>query len=114
MADSVTVLCPGQGAQFVGMGRAWRDSSPEAAAIFAAADEILATHAEAPIKGLSGLCFEGPEDQLNRTDISQPAIYTASIACWRGLLARRGLGENDIRLRATAGLSLGEYAALTI
>src|SRR5690606_10853689 len=51
---------------------------------------------------------------LNRTDISQPAIFTASIACWRGLLATRGLGENDVRLRAAAGLSLGEYTALTI
>jgi [acyl-carrier-protein] S-malonyltransferase len=116
MADSVIVLCPGQGAQFVGMGRAWSERSPEAMAVFAAADAVLAADAEAPpaLPSLSGVCFEGPEGELNRTDISQPAIFTASIACWRGVLATRGLGENDIRLRATAGLSLGEYTALTI
>src|SRR5690606_19167088 len=116
MADSVIVLCPGQGAQFVGMARAWRDRSTEAAAVFAAADEFLAGP-DAPARlpaPLSDLCFEGPDADLNRTDISQPAIFTASIACWRGLLATRGLGENDVRLRATAGLSLGEYTALTI
>ncbi|MFG0286520.1 MAG: ACP S-malonyltransferase [Phycisphaerales bacterium JB039] len=111
MTEPAIVLCPGQGAQFVGMGRAWRDRSPEAAAVFAEADGILGDSLGAP---LSTLCFEGPEDQLNRTDISQPAIYTCSVACWRGLLASEGVSENDIRLAATAGLSLGEYTALYI
>ncbi len=114
MIEPVIVLCPGQGAQFVGMGRAWAERSPEAAAVFAAADELLAADPDATIPSLCALCFQGPEADLNRTDISQPAIYTASVACWRGLLATDGVSENDIRLAATAGLSLGEYTALYI
>lgn len=101
------VLCPGQGAQAVGMGRAWRDQSPAAKAVFDEADRVLGTSLGA---ALSEICFNGPAERLNQTDVSQPAIYTVSIACWRGLLAKHG----DMPLRATAGLSLGEYTALHI
>jgi len=95
------ILCPGQGAQSVGMGKAWLDASPAAKAIFDEADQILGM-------ALSDVCFHGPEDQLNRTDVAQAAIYTTSVACYRGL-------EEQGRIReviATAGLSLGEFTAL--
>jgi [acyl-carrier-protein] S-malonyltransferase len=103
------ILCPGQGAQAVGMGKAWFDGSPEARAVFEAADRRLGSRLGA---SLSKLCFEGPADALNKTDVSQPAIYTTSVACWRGLLAKQGMHTNDPALAATAGLSLGEYTAL--
>ncbi len=99
------MLCPGQGAQAVGMGQAWAATSPAAKAVFDEADALLGTTLGAP---LSVLCFEGPADTLNRTDISQPAIYTASVACSRALAEQSGL----LPLAATAGLSLGEYTAL--
>jgi [acyl-carrier-protein] S-malonyltransferase len=109
--DPITILCPGQGAQFVGMGKAWFEASPEARIVFEQADAALGTRLGGP---LSTLCFEGPADRLNRTDISQPAIYVTSIACWRGLLAERKASESDIPIAAAAGLSLGEYSALHI
>jgi [acyl-carrier-protein] S-malonyltransferase len=105
------ILCPGQGAQAVGMGKAWFDGSPEARSVFEAADKQLGNRLGAP---LTKLCFEGPAEALNKTDVSQPAIYTTSVACWRGLLAMRGMHTNDPALAATAGLSLGEYTALHI
>lgn len=109
------ILCPGQGAQTVGMGKAWFDASPEARAVFEAADKALGNRLGGP---LSEICFQGPAERLNQTDVSQPAIYTASVACWRGLLAAWGAGAADgggvieSHVRATAGLSLGEYTAL--
>ncbi len=105
------VLCPGQGAQAVGMARAWFDASPEARAVFAAADKLLGTRLGAP---LTELCFAGPADRLNRTDVSQPAIFVSSMACWRGMLARRSFGNGEVPLAAAAGLSLGEYTALCV
>lgn len=99
------ILCPGQGAQTVGMGKAWRDASPAARAVFEEADRTLGTSLGAP---LSDICFSGPADRVNQTDVSQPAIYTVSIACWRGLKEKHGA----MPMLATAGLSLGEYTAL--
>jgi [acyl-carrier-protein] S-malonyltransferase len=99
----VTVLCPGQGAQVVGMGRAWFDASKDARTIFELADDVLGGSLGAP---LSQLCFAGPADVLNQTNISQPAIYTCSVACWHGLYGP------DARPSVAAGLSLGEYTAL--
>ncbi len=108
------ILCPGQGAQAVGMGRAWCDAGPEAKATFDEADRALAGRLPGGAK-LSEICFAGPVETLNRTDVSQPAIYTCSVACWRALLARWGAkGVDDAGLMATAGLSLGEYTALHI
>lgn len=103
------MLCPGQGAQAVGMGKAWFDASPEARAVFQEADRILGDRLGAP---LSSLCFSGPVERLNQTDVSQPAIYVCSVACWRALLAQWGRGPREAGLAATAGLSLGEYTAL--
>jgi [acyl-carrier-protein] S-malonyltransferase len=99
------ILCPGQGAQAVGMGRAWYDTSAAARATFDEADALLADTLGGK---LSELCFNGPADRLNMTDVSQPAIYTCSVACYR---AMQDAGES-ITPAATAGLSLGEYTAL--
>ncbi|MBX3385004.1 MAG: ACP S-malonyltransferase [Phycisphaeraceae bacterium] len=116
------VLCPGQGAQAVGMGRAWAGASTEARTVFEKADRLLGDRLGG--ERLSTLCFEGPADRLNRTDVSQPAIYVAGVACWRGLLAKWGSGGGtngvggggaiESHVVATAGLSLGEYTALHI
>ncbi len=105
------VLCPGQGAQSVGMGRAWLDASAEARAVFARADRVLATRLGDTI---TNLCTTAPADVLSRTDISQPAIFTTSIACWRAVEAARSFGEGEHPLIAAAGLSLGEYTALVL
>ncbi len=83
------------------MGKAWYDASPEAKAVFEEANDVLGFD-------LTKLCFEGPAEDLNRTDNAQVAIYTASVACFRGLRARGDLQE----FTATAGLSLGEFTAL--
>lgn len=103
------ILCPGQGAQVVTMGKLWSDASDAARAIFEQADDVLADSLGAP---LSTLCFDGPADSLNRTDVSQPAIYTASIACFAGWLDLENKTKKELGITATAGLSLGEYTAL--
>ena len=108
-ARNAIVLCPGQGAQAVGMGRAWAHASPAAHAIFDQADKFLGAQLGSP---LSALCFNGPAETLNRTDVSQPAIYTCSVAAWHGI--RDTAGHNAPNPIATAGLSLGEYTALHI
>lgn len=102
MAGAAAIF-PGQGAQLVGMGRDVAEQHSVAADTFAEADEILGTP-------LSALCFEGPAERLNATDVQQPAIFTASVA-----LFRAGLDAHRFRLTtfaAMGGLSLGEYTAL--
>lgn len=96
---SVAWLFPGQGSQKVGMGRALFEAIPESRAVFEEADEALGF-------ALSRLCFEGPEDQLQLTANTQPAILATSVAAGRALLAR------GIRPDWVAGHSLGEYSAL--
>lgn len=105
MSDRFVILCPGQGAQFVGMGRAWFEASVDAKRTFGAADEILGDRLGAK---LSELCFSGPEGTLNRTDVAQPAIYTASVACYQSVFS----SAEPSQMGAVAGLSLGEYTAL--
>jgi [acyl-carrier-protein] S-malonyltransferase len=92
-------LFPGQGSQFVGMGRDLAGRSPEARRVFEAADAILGFP-------LSRLCFEGPEDDLRMTQNTQPAIFAHSIAVLGAMGARAG---EDFQ--AAAGHSLGEYTA---
>ncbi len=111
MPDTLIIICPGQGAQAIGMGKAWSEASPEARRVFTEADAILGDSLGAP---LSQLCFEGPEDALSRTDISQPAIFAASVASFRGWIELTGFGPGDPSVEAAAGLSLGEYTALHI
>jgi [acyl-carrier-protein] S-malonyltransferase len=91
-------LFPGQGSQSVGMGRALSERYPEARAVFAEADQILNF-------SLSKLCFEGPAEELTRTENTQPALLTTSVAAFRVLEAR------GLKPAAAAGHSAGEYAA---
>lgn len=93
-------LFPGQGSQYVGMGKDLKDNFRVAGETFKEADEALHLH-------LSKLCFEGPEDDLKLTMNTQPAILTASIAVLRVLQQ-----ETDITPSMLAGHSLGEYSAL--
>jgi len=106
MTEPAVILCPGQGAQRVGMGRAWFDAAPIAAQTFGAADRILNT----ALGGhLSDLCFSGPADRLNSTRIAQPALYVSAVASFQALV-----GDDEPTIVAAAGLSLGEYTALHI
>src|SRR6266851_2501276 len=90
---------PGQGCQWVGMGKDLFTRFPEARAVFDAADDALG-------EKLSQLCFEGPEETLKLTANTQPAVLTTSIAAW-AVFAKRA----PVPLYA-AGHSLGEYSAL--
>lgn len=103
------MLCPGQGAQTVSMGKLWSESSEAARAIFQQADEVIGDSLGAP---LTALCFDGPAETLNRTDVSQPAIFAASVACFAGWLDGENLMPEELNMAAAAGLSLGEYTAL--
>jgi len=93
-------LFPGQGSQYVGMGRELKENFSVAADTFAEADEALHD-------SLSRLCFEGPEADLKLTKNTQPAILTVSIAALRVL--QKETGSTPI---VAAGHSLGEYSAL--
>jgi len=103
MSEATYILCPGQGAQVVGMGKDFYESFPVAKEIFDRANDVLGFD-------LARHCFEGPDDRLNQTDISQPAIYVTSVACFN---AAKAAGKvNPEVVTAYAGLSLGEYTAL--
>jgi len=93
------LLCPGQGSQFVGMGRDLALAFPEARATFEEADEALGF-------SLSGLCWEGPEEELTRTLNAQPAILVHTVAVWRVMAARA-----PAEIEMAAGHSLGEFSA---
>ena len=111
MSEAKVILCPGQGAQTVGMGKAWAAASPEARQVFDRADDVLGERLGAR---LSETCFEGPVERLNQTDVCQPALYVCGVASLAGLCASWGVTPNELPLAATAGLSLGEYTALHI
>jgi [acyl-carrier-protein] S-malonyltransferase len=91
----VAFVFPGQGSQAIGMGKAAFEASAAAREVFEAADAVLG-------ESLSGLCFEGPDEQLKLTANTQPAILTTSIALLRAF------GEQP---DVVAGHSLGEYSA---
>lgn len=99
----IAFLFPGQGAQTVGMGRELDQELPAARALFDRAAEILGFD-------LRKLCFEGPADALESTDVSQPAIFVASLAALESLK----VSHPDVveGCQGAAGLSLGEYTAL--
>ena len=97
------LVFPGQGAQTVGMGKQLFESSKAARDVFENADSALGIE-------LSKLIFEGPIEELTRSNNAQPAILTVSIACLRAL--EEYLGEIMNRVSILAGHSLGEYSAL--
>ena len=99
----IAFLFPGQGAQFVGMGRELDQELPAARALFDKAGEVLGID-------LRRLCVEGPADALESTDVSQPAIFVASLAMLESLKATKP--EVVAECVGAAGLSLGEYTAL--
>ena len=96
-------LFPGQGAQVVGMGADIVHSFDKAAEIFKQANETVGFD-------LSGICFEGPAEELNSTAVSQPAIFTTSAAILEVLKTESK--TSSLQADVTAGLSLGEYTAL--
>ncbi|MFZ0797001.1 MAG: ACP S-malonyltransferase [Terriglobales bacterium] len=97
-SSRIAFLFPGQGSQAVGMGKELAENHTVARRTFEEADEALGYK-------LSQLCFEGPEEKLKLTEITQPAILTASVAAWR-VLQEKGLKPDFV-----AGHSLGEYSA---
>ncbi|MFY9561137.1 MAG: ACP S-malonyltransferase [Terriglobales bacterium] len=97
-SSPIAFLFPGQGSQAVGMGKELADKHAIARQTFEQADTALGYK-------LSQLCFEGPEEKLKLTEITQPAILTASVAAWRVL------HEKGLRPGYVAGHSLGEYSA---
>ncbi|MBL8241097.1 MAG: ACP S-malonyltransferase [Bryobacterales bacterium] len=92
-------LFPGQGSQFAGMGKTLYETSEAARAVFDAADAALGFP-------LSQLCFSGPEEELKKTENTQPALLTVSVAAYAAL-ASQGHRPDFV-----AGHSLGEYSAL--
>ena len=90
---------PGQGSQFVGMGKDLFDTHSESRQIFEKADAALGF-------SISKICFEGPEEELKKTSITQPALLTASMAAFAILK------KNNLAFEGVAGHSLGAYTAL--
>jgi [acyl-carrier-protein] S-malonyltransferase len=95
------VAFAGQGAQSVGMGKDLAQAHPECRALFDRANAVLGLD-------LARLCFEGPLEQITRSDNCQPAIFVMSVACFTALKKT----VPDLDLAGTAGLSLGEWTAL--
>ncbi len=91
-------LFPGQGSQFPGMGKDLAEAYPECASVFRLADEVLGIP-------LARTCFEGTDEELARTETTQPAVLTVAVAALAALSAR------GVRPSAVAGHSLGEYTA---
>jgi len=95
----VGYLFAGQGSQYVGMGRDLYAAFPESKAIFDKADQVLGF-------SISSLCFNGPKEELTKTNNCQPAIVAMTIACWQAYQAKNPQIDGYM-----AGLSLGEYSA---
>ena len=102
MTKPIGFLFPGQGAQFVGMGKDLFEQSPTARAIYQKADQVLGY-------SISQICFNGPEDQLTRTLYAQTGILITSLAALEAVREK----IPGLQPAFAAGLSLGEFTALT-
>lgn len=98
----IAVLFPGQGSQFLGMGKDFLEADTESAALMTMAEAACETP-------LARLCNDGPMEELTRAAVLQPAITAVNLICWRQLQKRLG---NEVQVSCVAGHSLGEYAAL--
>lgn len=98
-SSKVAFIFPGQGAQYIGMGKQLYEDHSMCREVFEEASDALGFD-------MAKLCFEGPEEKLNSTEFTQPAILTVSIA------ALKLLEQDGIKPDIAAGLSLGEYSAL--
>lgn len=96
-------IFPGQGSQFIGMGKDLAEAFPAAKAVFEEIDEALG-------QKLSALIWDGEEDELKLTSNTQPALMAVSVAAMRALEAEKGIGAGQAAF--VAGHSLGEYSAL--
>ncbi len=104
--NNYAFVFPGQGSQKVGMGKDLYDTYPAARQVFDKADKVLGM-------ALTGLCFEGPEDELRQTQNAQPALLTMSLACYEAAKSQIQ-SKRLIRPVFVAGHSLGEYTALAM
>ena len=100
MTRKITFIFPGQGSQYVGMGKDLYDNYESAKSVFETADNVLN-------KSISTICFEGAQEDLKQTVNTQPAIVTMSIAAMEALKS-----QIDIKPDFVAGHSLGEYCAM--
>ena len=98
MSEKIGFIFPGQGSQAVGMGQALVESRPDLRQLYEDASRILGYD-------LAALCFEGPAEQLNNTEYTQPALLVTSVVALRAL-------NVDLKPVAVAGHSLGEYSAI--
>jgi [acyl-carrier-protein] S-malonyltransferase len=101
--DSAAIIFPGQGAQAPGMGKWLAETYPSARKLFDTAGEVLGYD-------LADLCFNGPAEKLNETEFSQPALFVVGMAA--ATVLREQQPELVEKIKATAGLSLGEYTAV--
>jgi len=97
------IIFPGQGSQIVGMGQDFSDEIPESKALFDQANEILGSD-------LKKICFDGPQEELNKSNNAQLGIFVASAAAFRALELR----QPDLEYELLAGHSLGEWTALYV